>query len=477
MGQNPVGPIQGFVPVGAEEYEGDIVQALASVPPGFTILQYWPSGAGPLLILLYEAEVLGQAGKPMRVVGRTSKLAGGQVLDWANGLARRSPIPLPSGHDPLDTEQNVKDALELARTGRLAGRAVPTFPIVAGGVIRTAGREGWHVRPFAVVEVEPGKRRAFYMSTGTGGQTETGEWVGFGGMARDGWFIKAVDQDGKRIPKYAKVVSALSALLGDNAADAEARLRQRPHFAYFSEGDDAWREDWMRRGEGLPDDKVWFGLQRELRQKMAETRDALNRFLAKHGAVLPWQGELRADAAARAANMPTFLGSGPGYRAEFNPKLLPRPTEPRLANILEKRWAELVNKLPPTVALALPRVTWGYGRHRHFKTKRGYAVTLQSEPGSFHLLFAPKTDRASADRQQGLVLHELGHVLDMHFGYENALALLGERPRFWSDGGTGPERKADFLAEAFFGVHVHYDRDDVQTIGGGTRPRPARLGA
>jgi hypothetical protein len=68
--------------------------------------------------------------------------------------------------------------------------------LLGGGVIITGTRkEDRQSRPLAVVQVGPNKVRAFYMSTGTGGETEAGEWNLFGGIADEGygaalgWFI------------------------------------------------------------------------------------------------------------------------------------------------------------------------------------------------------------------------------------------------------------------------------------------------
>lgn len=96
------------------------------------------------------------------------------------------------------------------------------------GVIITVGsnNDGSYVvkpRPFVVVQVEPGKNRPFYLSTGTGGETDKGEWVVFGGHAENGWFIKAIG--GKRVEKYTEVVKALAKHLGTDVEEVIKRLR------------------------------------------------------------------------------------------------------------------------------------------------------------------------------------------------------------------------------------------------------------
>jgi predicted Zn-dependent protease len=75
------------------------------------------------------------------------------------------------------------------------------------------------------------------------------------------------------------------------------------------------------------------------------------------------------------------------------------------------------------------------------------------------IVLAPKAKHASAERVLGVLAHEFGH----------ALAFLAGVPGH-------SERDADAIAEQAFGVQIAYDKDDVQTVGAGTRPRPSRLG-
>jgi len=71
---------------------------------------------------------------------------------------------------------------------------------------------------------------------------------------------------------------------------------------------------------------------------------------------------------------------------------------------------------------------------------------------------SPKIYRASEDRVQGLLRHELAHALLMQNGdYDHS------------------ERYADEIAECFCGSPIYYDIDDVQCISGGIRPRPHYL--
>ena len=74
------------------------------------------------------------------------------------------------------------------------------------------------------------------------------------------------------------------------------------------------------------------------------------------------------------------------------------------------------------------------------------------------IYFSPKIFKASEDRVQGLLRHELAHALLIQNGdYDH-----------W-------ETEADEVAEICFGHPIYYDKDDVQCISGGRRPRPEYL--
>lgn len=74
------------------------------------------------------------------------------------------------------------------------------------------------------------------------------------------------------------------------------------------------------------------------------------------------------------------------------------------------------------------------------------------------IYLSPKILIASRDRIEGLLRHELGHVLLMQVGdYDHS------------------EREADLVAEQFLGKFIYYDDEDVQTVALGTRPRPSHL--
>jgi hypothetical protein len=190
-------------------------------------------------------------------------------------------------------------------------RGVLAPRLLGGGVFVTGTKEeDRKTRPLAVVQVGPNKVRAFYMSTGTGGQTEAGEWNLFGGIAEEGygaplgWFIKP--EEGKRVPKYAPVSAWLTRTVGDNAVEAATYMKQQgfPRFSSTptelkerrkllktaereSEEYEALKErvetvKWEVRAEGgdvYEDDRV-ERLQQELRDfDTGDMESAIKRFL------------------------------------------------------------------------------------------------------------------------------------------------------------------------------------------------------
>lgn len=100
------------------------------------------------------------------------------------------------------------------------------------------------------------------------------------------------------------------------------------------------------------------------------------------------------------------------------------------------------------------------GKKSEFPKARNMAYCHHDEE-SRHLtiVVAPKLFQGDAERIEGVLRHEFGHALLFFWGYP--------------DHG---ERDADNVAEHVFELPIYYDRETVQTIRGGTRPRPAHLG-
>lgn len=124
-------------------------------------------------------------------------------------------------------------------------------------------------------------------------------------------------------------------------------------------------------------------------------------------------------------------------------------------------------------------LTWDIGPYKHFKTPRGFGVTFHSHSnpkwGDCHIRLSAKLFHAPEDRQDGIIQHELGHVIDLSFP---AAVLdrwaLGRGVRL-----PPPEHgeiRADSIAHAVWQKPLLYDKDTVQSTKQGTWPRPAHLG-
>lgn len=142
--------------------------------------------------------------------------------------------------------------------------------------------------------------------------------------------------------------------------------------------------------------------------------------------------------------------------------------------LLQQRWSETLAALgyPPGVTLTwelIPNIA-------HFNTPRGYGRAVHRGPLCCHLQFAPKILEARPARVDGVVRHELGHVVDFC-----AQAPLLDR---WAQarGVALPhtvERRADKIAEAIWGTPIYYDTElFVQTTSprGALKARPSHLG-
>lgn len=225
----------------------------------------------------------------------------------------RTPAPAPVVLPALPPEKHISP-------DKYARRVVPVqrervrdaFPVLGGGLIETDdGEGGGNHRPFVVVEVAPDKVRPFYMSTGTGGQTSSGEWNLFGGIAEQsgrvslGWFIKPTE--GKRVEKYAAVSAFLAEKFGEDSDTAWRRIQRAvPGAKVYSElvGGELPTEETPRRVERRKRRRVMGGL--------------LNSYLGKLNAIAAFQPEFEPEVGQRrsAGEHKTVYGAG---RVAFNP--------------------------------------------------------------------------------------------------------------------------------------------------------------
>jgi len=141
--------------------------------------------------------------------------------------------------------------------------------------------------------------------------------------------------------------------------------------------------------------------------------------------------------------------------------------------LLEQRWMEAQQRVTP---LGPVKLTWDVGDYAHFDSPRGYAVTFNWGKPHCHLRVAAKLARAPRHRIDGIIQHEIGHVVD--------LTCPKAKLDAWavSQGIQLPstdERRADAIAEAIWGTPIYYTKpllvqstDPTNAI----TPRPRHLG-
>lgn len=107
-------------------------------------------------------------------------------------------------------------------------------------------------------------------------------------------------------------------------------------------------------------------------------------------------------------------------------------------------------------------VTWEYGHYKHFCSPRGFGVTFCHEsPRRCVMRYSRKLQGAPAERIEGVVRHEMGHVLDWLYEPDS----LDELARI--NGLTlarTQERRADDIARLVWGTPIFYDHLDVQAV-------------
>jgi hypothetical protein len=103
---------------------------------------------------------------------------------------------------------------------------------------------------------------------------------------------------------------------------------------------------------------------------------------------------------------------------------------------------------------------------------RHFAYTVEEE-GVVVVAMSPGTADLDAETVDGLVLHELGHAVDLFYKRSAMEEAFGESLS------TDPEQRADEIAESLFDETIQYERPDfVQCVGdscrGGRRPKGLR---
>lgn len=123
---------------------------------------------------------------------------------------------------------------------------------------------------------------------------------------------------------------------------------------------------------------------------------------------------------------------------------------------------------------------WGHldvlfmlGNKGTFPNARDYAYCSQLDHDTCLIVVAPKMKKASDDRCEAVIKHEIGHAIDFLLPQNEVDSALLER------GLTPihtPERRADQIAEFTYNEPIYYDDETVQSLSGGQRPRPSYLG-
>lgn len=144
----------------------------------------------------------------------------------------------------------------------------------------------------------------------------------------------------------------------------------------------------------------------------------------------------------------------------------------RLSDLFQQR----VQDVSDALQIPLP-VTWDVGDYAHFKTPRGFGVTFRDFPGAVcHIRLSKKLLRSPQHRQDGIIRHELGHVIDLTFPAREVTSWAASRGVRLAPQKHG-ELRADDIAHAVWLEPLRYEKPlFVQSTKKGVCPRPAHLG-
>lgn len=152
----------------------------------------------------------------------------------------------------------------------------------------------------------------------------------------------------------------------------------------------------------------------------------------------------------------------------------PSSQDAALWNLCQQRQEDVERAIGSRLSL-----TWDIGPYAHFNTPRGFGVTFHSHSnpnwGDCHIRLSKKLLTAPASRQDGIIRHELGHVVDLSFGRGSVDRWAARRGVKLPSPQQG-ELRADVIAHAVWGKPLLYDADTVQNTVVGVPVRPAYLG-
>jgi hypothetical protein len=141
-------------------------------------------------------------------------------------------------------------------------------------------------------------------------------------------------------------------------------------------------------------------------------------------------------------------------------------------DLVLKRWKETAR----AVGFDATAVDLGWrvsDDYPHFRTPRGFGVTFWEGQPPCKLMFSTKILSSPFHRADGVLRHELGHVVDMVFPKHSMDEWAVKKGVVLA---TTDERRADDIALAIWGEPIRYDDDLIQSTRYGVTPRPRHLG-
>ena len=122
-------------------------------------------------------------------------------------------------------------------------------------------------------------------------------------------------------------------------------------------------------------------------------------------------------------------------------------------------------------------VPLGVGDPEWFPEPRNMAFCAYRDHNSgerdIEIIVAPKLLDGDPERVAAIFRHELALAIEFHLGEAKVRKMARVNGESLP---SGPERRADRIAEILWGEPIYYDDILVQTLSGGTRPRPRHLG-
>lgn len=117
------------------------------------------------------------------------------------------------------------------------------------------------------------------------------------------------------------------------------------------------------------------------------------------------------------------------------------------------------------------RMMFLWGKPSEFKETRAFAYTMKPR-AMVYVVVAPKLEKASRGRIEGIMRHEMAHALQLEWPRAKLDQIIRAAGLISP---PGMERHADVLAHALWGAPILYDSATVQDIDAGMTQRPFHL--